>query len=380
MLLLLLLMLGFVLNLQAQNRQRPPTPEARVANWIKTMGKDGDKKISLKEAAGLMKKNFSRVDANKDGFLAQMELNQLANRLSRNNQRAQNQRGNNRRAISTEQLLKMAPKDVVIEPDITYRKGRSEAWKLDLVMPKSKSKEARAGIVFVHGGGWRSGDKRSGYFMRGAIEYAQKGYVCITVNYRLTGEAPLPACIEDVKCAVRWLRANAKQYNVNPKRIGAYGNSAGAHLVCMLGLAKPSAKMEGDGPYQDQSSMVQAVCASATPTSFVLDKNRIKRRGQPGAMLAGPAKTLIARATATSAATYVSADAPPILLVHGAADTTVNVKHSDTFHAALKKAGAKHLEYIRVDGAGHGVFHQASKRTYPAMEAFFKKHLLEAGK
>jgi len=373
-------MLGFALNLQAQNRQRTSTPEARAMNWLKTMDKDGNKKISLKEATGLMKKNFSRVDANNDGFLVQMELIQLANRLSRNRQIPHNQRSNNRRAMSTEQLLRMVPKDVILEPDIAYREGKSEAWKLDLVMPKSKSKEARAAIVFVHGGGWRSGDKRKGYFMRGAIEYAQRGYVCITVNYRLIAEAPLPACIEDVKCAVRWLRANAKKYNVDPKRIGAYGNSAGAHLVCMLGLAKLEAKLEGDGPYQDQSSLVQAVCASATPTSFVLDKDRIKRRGLPGAMLAGPAETLVARATATSPATYVSADAPPILLVHGTADTTVNVKHGDTFHAALKKADAKHLEYIRVDGAGHGVFHQASKKTYPAMEAFFKKHLLEAGK
>ena len=376
----LLLILGFALNVQAQNRQRTPTPEARVANWLKTMDKDGDKKISTKEATGLMQKNSRRIDANKDGFLVQMELEKLARRLSRTSQGQQNQRGNDRRTMSTEQLLRMVPQDVILKPDIAYREGKSEAWKLDLVMPKSKSKEARAAIVFVHGGGWRSGDKRKGYFMRGAIEYAQKGYVCITVNYRLIAEAPMPASIEDVKCAVRWLRANAKKYNVNPKRIGAYGNSAGAHLVCMLGLAKSEAKLEGDGPYQDQSSLVQAVCASATPTSFVLDKNRIKRRGLPGAMLAGPAETLVARATATSPATYVSVDAPPILLVHGTADTTVNVKHGDTFHAALKKAGAKHLEYIRVDGAGHGVFHQASKKTYPTMEAFFKKHLLEAGK
>ena len=137
----LLLMLGCTLNLQAQHRQRPSTPEARVANWLKTMDKDGDKKISSKEATALMKKNFSRIDANKDGFLVQTELTQLANRLSRNRQRPQNQRGNNRRAISTEQLLKTAPKDVVIEPDIAYHKGKSEAWKLDLVMPKSKSSE-----------------------------------------------------------------------------------------------------------------------------------------------------------------------------------------------------------------------------------------------
>ncbi|SVC49737.1 uncharacterized protein METZ01_LOCUS302591, partial [marine metagenome] len=259
----------------AQNQQKPTAPRANVPNWLKTMDKNGDGKIAATEATGLMKRNFNRIDSNKDGALDKNELTQLANRLRRNNQ---NRQGNRRRTPTNEELLNSAPKDVVIEPDIAYRKGKSEAWKLDLVMPKAKSKEARAAIVFVHGGGWRSGDKRTGYFMRGAIEYAQKGYVCITVNYRLINEAPMPASIEDVKCAVRWLRANAKKYNVDPKKIGAYGNSAGAHLVCMLGLVKPKAKLEGDGPYQDQSSLVQAVCASATPTNFLLFDNR--RKGQ----------------------------------------------------------------------------------------------------
>ena len=357
----------------AQNQQNPPASITNVPKWLKAMDKNSDGKITSTEATGLMKKNFNRVDTNKDGSLDKNELIQLANRLRRNNQ---NQQGNKRRYISTEELLKSAPKDVIIEPDIAYRKGKSEAWKLDLVMPKAKSKAPRAAIVFVHGGGWRSGDKRAGYFMRGAIEYAQKGYVCITVNYRLIDEAPMPASIEDVKCAVRWLRANAKKYNVDPNRIGAYGNSAGAHLVCMLGLVKPEAKLEGDGPFQDQSSLVQAVCASATPTNFLLFDNRRKsQRTKPGELFAGPTETVEDRGRRASPSTYVAADAPPFLLVHGTADTTVNIKHSDTFHAALKKAGAKNLEYIRVEGAGHGVFHKSSEKTYPAMEKFFKTHL-----
>ena len=357
----------------AQNQKNRPAPITNVPNWLKAMDKNGDGKITSTEATGLMRKNFNRMDTNKDGSLDKNELIQLANRIRRNNQ---NQQENKRRYISTEELLKSVPKDVVIEPDIAYRKGKSKAWKLDLVAPKAKSKAPRAAIVFVHGGGWRSGDKRAGYFMRGAIEYARKGYVCITVNYRLIAEAPMPASIEDVKCAVRWLRANAKKYNVDPGRIGAYGNSAGAHLVCMLGLVKPEAKLEGDGPYQDQSSLVQAVCASATPTNFLLFDNRRKsQRTQPGELFAGPAETLEDRGRRASPSTYVAADAPPFLLVHGTADTTVNIKHGDTFHAALKKAGAKHLEYIRVEGAGHGVFHQFSKKTYPAMEKFFETHL-----
>ena len=370
-----LLLLAFFLSFLclAQNQQKPTALKASVPNWLKIMDKNGDEKITLNEATGLMKLNFNRVDGNNDGALDKNELTQLANRLRRNNQNRQN---NNRSKMSTQDLLKNAPKDVVIEPDIAYRKGKSEAWKLDLVMPKVMSKKPRAAIVFVHGGGWRSGDKRAGYFMRGAIEYALKGYVCITVNYRLINEAPMPASIEDVKCAVRWLRANAEKYNVDTKRIGAYGNSAGAHLVCMLGLVKAEANMEGDGPYQDQSSLVQAVCASATPTNFLLfDNQRKGQRTQPGELFAGSVETLEERARKASPSTYVAADAPPFLLVHGTADTTVNIKHGDTFHAALKKAGAKYLEYIRIEGDGHGVFHKSSNKTYPAMEKFFETHL-----
>jgi acetyl esterase/lipase len=272
--------------------------------------------------------------------------------------------------MSTEQMLATAPKDVLLEPDIAYRPGGSKAWRLDLAQPKQKSDKSRPGIVFVHGGGWRSGDKRTGSFINGAIEYAQKGYVTITVNYRLTDEAPFPACIEDVKCAVRWFRAHAKKYNLDPDRVGAYGNSAGAHLVSILGLVKPKAKLEGDGPWQDQSSMVQAVAASATPTDFSLF-------GQPreGDKKWNNAKYDPARlARLSSPINHVTKDAPPFLLFHGTADGTVKVKHSDVFVKALKKLG-NDVTYLRIDDAGHGVFNQHADKTKRAMEAFFAQTL-----
>jgi acetyl esterase/lipase len=274
--------------------------------------------------------------------------------------------------MSTQQLLKSLPKGIVAEPDIAYRPGESKAWRLDLVRPEQDGAAPRPAIVFVHGGGWRSGDKRRGYFIRGAVEYAQKGYVCASVNYRLVGEAKFPACIEDVKCAVRWLRANAEKYNVDPQRIGGYGNSAGAHLVAMLGLAGPDAKLEGDGPYRENSSLLQAVCCSATPTDLSLF-GRIGNR-RPG-IFAGPPEMIEQQMRQASPITYAGKQAPPFLVVHGTADKTVDVKHGDTFVKALKDAGAKSVEYLRIDGAGHGVFGQHAAKTHPAMEKFFAEHL-----
>jgi acetyl esterase/lipase len=355
---------------QQRNDRAPVSGADQIKRWLQ-MDNNGDERLAKDETTGLMNRFFDRNDTNKDGFLDRKELESLQRRLSGNRGRQQQNANRNRQqGMSTEQLLKTAPEDVVIEADIAYRPGDSKAWRLDLVRPKEDSDRARAGIVFVHGGGWRNGDKRTGTFLRGAIEYAQKGYVCITVNYRLTGETPFPACVEDVKCAVRWLRAHAKEYNVDPDRLGGYGNSAGAHLVAMLGLCKPEAKLEGDGPYQDQSSLLQAVCASATPSDLGL----FPRSPQGDSRFKGEAEERTAMIRSCSPVTHVSKDAPPFLLIHGAADRTVNVKHGDVLAEALKSAGDD-VTYIRIDGAGHGVYNQHADRTKPAMEEFFARTL-----
>lgn len=277
--------------------------------------------------------------------------------------------------------IRNVPAGVRVIPDIAYREGASKAWRLDLAMPTERGSELLPAIVFVHGGGWRSGDKRAANFLGPALEFAAKGYVCITVNYRLVQEAPMPACIEDVKCAVRWLRAHAKEYGVDPERIGAYGNSAGAHLVAMLGLCPPSAGLEGDGPWQEYSSMVQAVVASATPASFLIamnDRQNKQADGGDAAKAAGGAVLSLSKEIRKklSPITYVSADAPPFLIVHEESDRLVAVRQADEFVEALRKAGAKDVTYMRyTDGSGHGVFGANIKETGPAREAFFERTL-----
>lgn len=273
---------------------------------------------------------------------------------------------------SNEDLQKNLPKDVLLQTDVAYRQG-NPAWRLDLTMPKAKSRDPRPGLVIVHGGGWAGGDKRRGGFLRCAIEYAQAGYVCVNVNYRLSGEAPFPACIEDVKCAVRWFRANAEKLHLDQKRIGAFGNSAGAHLVAMLGLCGKATKLEGDGPHQQHSSLVQAVCAAATPSDFPNWPTGLAGLARNGKLLAGPKDTLAARAKAASPVTYAHRDAPPFLLIHGTKDEIVAASQGEALHDALRKKGAKNIILMKIEGANHGVHNRNALVTHGAMRSFFDR-------
>ena len=280
------------------------------------------------------------------------------------------------RDLTADQVRARLPGGIRYLPDIAYD-NRAEAQKLDLYLPAKGGSGSRPAIVFVHGGGWRNGDKRRAQWWRMPAEYAREGYVAVSVNYRLAGEAPFPAQIEDVKCAVRWLRAHATEYAVDDERIGAYGNSAGAHLVAMLGLVKPSDDLEGSGPHQKQSSLVQAVCASATPTDFLNWGENGKLAGRPStsALLAGASGQFEQRARRASPITYARADAPPFLLIHGTADRTVPIMQSERFAKALRDAAAKEVRYMIFDNEGHGVFQRQRLLTYPAMRAFFDKAL-----
>ncbi|MEK6238084.1 MAG: alpha/beta hydrolase fold domain-containing protein [Planctomycetales bacterium] len=195
--------------------RRKPTPEnsreaaPNFAQRLKAADKNGDGNISKTEAPEGLKRNFDRVDLDQDGFLDEAELKKLAERF----------RSRSRRPDPRGRLPILVPDNVKLTVDVAYRQG-NDKWRLDLATPKESSDTPRPVIVFVHGGGWRGGDKGSGLWRSLPLKYAERGYVCASVNYRLTGEAPFPACVEDVKCAVRWLRANAEKHNLEPQRIG----------------------------------------------------------------------------------------------------------------------------------------------------------------
>ena len=223
------------------------------------------------------------------------------------------------------------PDTIALQCDLRYREGKSAAWKLDLACPKDPGSTLRPALVIIHGGGWLEGDKSSftslKYWAPGnIIDFAKLGFVAATINYRLSGEAPFPAALEDCKCAVRWLRAHALDYHIDVNRIGAYGNSAGGHLALLLGMTEKADGLEGDGPCQDQSSMVQAVVSDSGPVD--LDLRKPENGGLAKVMsqfLAGPEETLAERIRKASPASYVREALPPMLLIYGTADSQVAV-------------------------------------------------------
>jgi acetyl esterase/lipase len=248
---------------------------------------------------------------------------------------------------------------ITVVRDIPYRDGPSKRWRLDLAMKKGPHDKPRPAVVVIHGGGWVEGD-RSSFASRkhgvpGNIEdFAELGFVAVTINYRLSGEAPFPAALEDCKCAVRWLRAHAGKYNLDPKHIGAYGNSAGGHLALLLGLLGKEAGLEGDGPHQELSSAVQAVVSDSGPLDLLHQYRHGALRRVVEKFLGGPPEGQRATLYRTaSPAHQISPHAPPLLLIYGGADEQVPVETADRFVLALGRAGLKDVSYHRLAYVDH---------------------------
>jgi len=255
------------------------------------------------------------------------------------------------------------------ERNLAYCGGGEGRLLMDVYYPRSADRRWPA-LVFVHGGGWTGGDKFPGGPEIPALRDA--GFLVASVNYRLAPQFPFPAMIEDVKCAVRFLRANAAGFNLDPDRIGAWGSSAGGHLASLLGTADAAAGFDV-GPHLEYSSRVQAVVSLFGPADLTVPfaggyEGRSHIFGSFDAALASPV-------------TYVSPDDPPFLLVHGDSDPLVPLSQSEIFLERLTNAGVP-AELIVVRNAGHGLTPVNGQTISPSRPEitqrivdFFRKHL-----
>ena len=233
--------------------------------------------------------------------------------------------------------------------DVIFGKGGSHDLHALIESPKNAAHPVPA-IIWIHGGGWHTGTYRVG--MVGKI--AQRGYFAASIEYRLDDEAKWPAQIEDCKCAVRWLRANAATYNIDPNRIGVWGGSAGGHLAACLGTMADVKEFEGDGGWPGVSSAVQAVVDCYGPTDFT---HRGTYSMQAILITQGlfgvPYDQNPALWKSGSPLDFVAAGDAPVLMIHGDADRLVPLAQSQVFAAALTKAGVPN-QLLVVHNGGHG--------------------------
>jgi acetyl esterase/lipase len=267
------------------------------------------------------------------------------------------------------------PEGVKAHRDLAYIPNGHERHKLDLFVPE-KADGPLPLIIWVHGGGWQNGSKEGCPPLRNG--YTQRGYAVASINYRLSGHAVFPAQIEDCKAAIRWLRAHAKQYNLDPQRFGVWGSSAGGHLVALLGTSG-EVKAFDVGPHLDQSSRVQAVCDYYGPTDFTVFvttpgyESHARAEAPEGKLIGGAVLENKDKAARANPITYVSADDPPFLIVHGDKDPVVPINQSQLLFDALKKTGVS-VHFHTIKGAAHGQGF-GGPEIEPMVSAFFDRVL-----
>jgi acetyl esterase/lipase len=224
------------------------------------------------------------------------------------------------------------------------------ALKADLALPVEGG--PFPAVVCLHGGGWVTGNRKQ---MARTIEVlAHRGYVAVAPDYRLAPAHRFPACVEDCKAAVRWLRANAGKYRIDPGRIAAVGLSAGGHLACMLAVTTPADGLEGTGGNSDRSSAVQAVVSFAGPTDLTAEELWTKEvlAGNLEPLFGGPPQTKLDLYRKASPTHYVPVAPPPVLLVHGSDDRVVPVRQAHALAERLRSRDGK-ADVVVLEGEGH---------------------------
>jgi len=267
------------------------------------------------------------------------------------------------------------PSDQIWEPDLEYviAGGKGTRLAMDVVRPRTAAKPLPA-VVLIHGGGFRAGVRES--YLPLAIKLAQNGYVAATISYRLSPRYQFPAPVEDVKTAVRWLRANNPRFGMDPEHICAAGSSAGGHLALFLGLTGDVANFEGDGPHRDQSSRVSCVVNFYGPTDFTQSYGKSVDAAEVLPMfLGGDLEHERTRHRLASPLNWVTPHAAPVLTIHGTDDRYVAHEQAVWLTDRLHSAGVE-AELETIQGAGHGFKGADADRAEERMFAFLRKHLM----
>jgi acetyl esterase/lipase len=260
------------------------------------------------------------------------------------------------------------------EQNIVYSKAGAVELKVDVSRPAGKE-GALPAVVLIHGGAWRAGNKAD---VRGiASEFTKRGYVAVAPQYRFCPKEAFPAQVHDVKAAVRWLKTNAKKYQVDPDRIGAMGFSAGGHLALMLGVTGPKDGLEGDVPAGAPDSRVKAVVNYFGPTDLAAKDIPAVSKPLVKDFLGGTPEEKPEAAAKASPLSFVSADDAPVLTFQGTKDPLVPYTQAIKLADAMNAAGVAGRVELLI-GAQHGWAGAELDRTINETFQFFDRHLKPA--
>ncbi|MES2738728.1 MAG: alpha/beta hydrolase fold domain-containing protein [Verrucomicrobiota bacterium] len=344
--------------------QETPATADRTQRLFDQIDANKDGKLGKEELPERLRPNFERVDTDKDGFISREEHQAVVGRAKQ------------ARPTPGQRPL---PAGVEAKLDLAYAETDNPRQKLDLYLPKlRKTEKPLPVIVFIHGGGWRGGDKAGGIGNVG--RYVASGeYAGVSVGYRLTNEAQWPAQIHDCKAAIRWVKAHAAEHGLDASKIAVWGASAGGHLVSMLGTSGDVKELEGTlGKHLDQDSKITCVVNFFGPENFLTmvrqpsTIDRTQGKDYPEALLlGGPVPEREAVAKEASPVTHVSAGDAAFFTAHGTKDPLVPYAQGEEIHAALTKAGVPSILQEMTDG-GHGF---RSEVLDERLKQFFDLHL-----
>ena len=264
------------------------------------------------------------------------------------------------------------PDTVIVEKGIEYANPDDQHLQLNLARPKTGDGPFPA-IVCIHGGGFRAGKRES--YDGLIVRLAEQGYVAITVTYRLAPKYQFPAAVHDTKAAVRWVRANAAKYKIDPSRIGTTGGSAGGHLAQFLGVTAGVKEFEGDGGNPAESSAVACVVNVYGPSDFTKSYGKSVDAAEVLPLFLGDnlekARKLHLKA---SPLYWVTPVAAPTLCIHGTLDKYVAHEQAVWLVDKMNAAGAE-AELLTLEGAGHGFKGKDAETADKALMAYFNKKL-----